>query len=498
MKKYLFAIMYTSICIVLFSCASNKIIEKPEIQIQEDTTDILIQKGTDAWNNKDPTFAIDYWIKINDPSLQKAYLNYVYSYQDAVEKLENIEGSDSKNKNQMIEECKEIISIFTEIDSSLRLPADIRISSCNLTYRCVDKLLSEEKINSAKDLYNSAVKVFGEYEDLKLAKKEIDIVSFIQNKINEIKQGYDNASCTTNSNLKIKEYDNTYTNYKEAEETINAMISSSVIANSSGIDKTRKNFKSIGQNIKIAREKVIREKAYTYREKISTAFARKPTSGSGKKGAITSEDILDLYKSIQREINNLYDELTDFRNSYPDAVGADIMDEINNQKNTLNSEIAKITKEVQNEKEVESRGKSVFPVMIGLFNSDAGQSENNKKSKPATFSSTNGSKDEYWWGMVEIPSGVMNDLVITLKDNRTVRVFNDNTKNGKNIAKKENDTKKLHDLVSQNSRIGNSWPVLNAGKQLNGSLYYFEVQKGKTDNYSGEAVVYSSFITRMR
>ena len=56
----------------------------------------------------------------------------------------------------------------------------------------------------------------------------------------------------------------------------------------------------------------------------------------------------------------------------------------------------------------------------------------------------------------------------------------------------------LKDLVSRSSRVGNSWPVLNAGSQLKGTNYYFEVQKGKTENYSGEVVVYSSFITRMR
>ena len=83
--------------------------------------------------------------------------------------------------------------------------------------------------------------------------------------------------------------------------------------------------------------------------------------------------------------------------------------------------------------------------------------------------------------------------MITLKDNRTVRVFNENTKSGKLIEKNN-----IQDLVSRSSRVGNSWPVLNAGSQLKGSNYFFEIQKGKTDSYSGEVVVYSSFIVRMR
>ena len=131
--------------------------------------------------------------------------------------------------------------------------------------------------------------------------------------------------------------------------------------------------------------------------------------------------------------------------------------------------------------------------MIGLFNPAPGSTAESKKSRPAKFSATKQKKAEYWWGMVSIPKGEMNDLVITLKDNRNVRVFNENTKSGKLIEKNN-----LKDLVSRSSRVGNSWPVLNAGSQLKGSNYFFEIDKGKTEDYSGEVVVYSSFITRMR
>lgn len=498
MKKILLSFILFLLLLTITSCASNNVTETSEPQQLEDTTDILIQQGIDAWNEKDPTFAIDYWNKIKDIALQRAYLNYVYSYQECVERIENFEISDANKDSQSVEFCKEIISIFSNIDPALKLPIYIKEKSCDLVHECIDDLLLKTKINEAKDLYSSAVRIFGEYGKLKLSKQAIDLISFIQIKTSEIQQSYTKANDTVNSDLKINEYDKTYTLYKSAETDIDSKINSSAIEELSCVIHARKNLKSIGQNAKVARERTIREKAYTYREKISNAFSRKPTSGSGKKGNITNEDILSLYKNIQREIENLYGDLVTFRNTYPDAVSTDIMDEINAQKNILNSEISKINKEVQNEKEISSRGKSVFPVMIGLFNSDSEQSEGNKKSKPATFSSSEGTKDEYWWGMIDIPAGVMNDLVITLKDNRTVRVFNANTKNGKNIAKKDSDTKKLHDLVNQNSRIGNSWPVLNAGKQLNGSTYYFEIQKGKTEQYSGEAVVYSSFITRMR
>jgi hypothetical protein len=101
--------------------------------------------------------------------------------------------------------------------------------------------------------------------------------------------------------------------------------------------------------------------------------------------------------------------------------------------------------------------------------------------------------NDYWWGMVSIPRGAMNDLVITVKDGRTVRVFTDNTKSGSLIEKN-----KMKDLVNRGYRVGNSWPVLNAGDQLTTDKYFFEVQKGKTPDYEGEVVVYSSFVVRMR
>lgn len=495
--KYLYTvIMLTLIPIFLQSCASNKVIETS--QSQEDIIDVYIQKGMDAWNTKDPSFAIDYWSKISDATLQKDYLNYVYSYQEGVNELDTVYVLDTPSEIQLLESCRTVLSLFSVIDASLILPVDTIERGTDLACKCIDNLLVSEKIDEAEKLYNSAVKVYGNNEKLRISKKEYEIVRYIMGQKEEIKKEYDKANISGNLDIKIKEYDNTYSLYKTAEINADSKINESKVGDISGVIKARKSLRSLGQNIKIAREKVIREKAYTYREKISDAFSRKPTAGTGKKGAVTSEDILSLYRSIQREIEGLYAELTEFRNSYPDTIGHDIMDEIKTQKNTLNLEISKITKEVQNQKEIASRGKSVFPVMIGLFNSEVGQSDDNKKSKPATFSANDASKDEYWWGMIEIPNGVMNDLVITLKDNRTVRVFNENTNNGKNIAKKDNDTKKLHDLVNQNSRIGNSWPVLNAGKQLNSNVYYFEVQKGKTESYSGEAVIYSSFITRMR
>ena len=134
-----------------------------------------------------------------------------------------------------------------------------------------------------------------------------------------------------------------------------------------------------------------------------------------------------------------------------------------------------------------------MPVMIGLFNPEPGSAEEAKKSRPGVFRAAGVEGDEYWWGMVAIPRGTMNDLVITVSDSREVRVFGENTKSGR-LIKRQN----MKDLVNRGYRVGSSWPVLNAGAQLPTDKYFFEIQQGKTPAYEGEVVVYDSFVVRMR
>jgi len=134
-----------------------------------------------------------------------------------------------------------------------------------------------------------------------------------------------------------------------------------------------------------------------------------------------------------------------------------------------------------------------MPVMIGLFNPQPGAGREDQKSRPAVFGAVGAKKADYWWGMVSIPRGAMNDLVVTVSDSRSVRVFAENTKSGSLVGRGG-----ITDLVNRGSRVGNSWPVLNAGSQLATDKYFFEVQPGASPDYAGEVVVYRSFIVRMR
>jgi hypothetical protein len=230
---------------------------------------------------------------------------------------------------------------------------------------------------------------------------------------------------------------------------------------------------------------------YDYKNRIGEEFARVPEKG--KTGDLTLEEMLKHQESVKANVNAVYQEMEAFAGRYPDVIGQDILADITAQKKDLDDKIAQVNREIRTAREIASRGKVAMPIMIGLFNPQPGTTAESKKSRPAQFSAKNAKKAEYWWGMVSIPRHEMNDLVITLKDNRTVRVFAENTKSGTLITKN-----KLPDLVNRTYKIGNSWPVLNAGSQLASDKYFFEVQPGKTPDYEGEVVVYSSFIVRMR
>ena len=278
------------------------------------------------------------------------------------------------------------------------------------------------------------------------------------------------------------------------ESEANAIVKSTGAASNSGLAVYAKSVKKVRQDISVQHEAAFREKIYDFKDRIGAEFARQPEGpGSGKNGSYTLDEIHDHYVSVSNNMDKIYNELLAFAAKYNKNVSQEVIDDVKAQKNDLNAKIAQVNREIANKKEIESRGKTVMPLMIGLFNPAPGSTKESQKSRPAKFSAKGQKGSEYWWGMVSIPKGQMNDLVITLKDNRTVRVFNENTKSGKLIEKNN-----IQDLVSRSSRVGNSWPVLNAGSQLKGSNYFFEIQKGKTDSYSGEVVVYSSFIVRMR
>jgi hypothetical protein len=235
-----------------------------------------------------------------------------------------------------------------------------------------------------------------------------------------------------------------------------------------------------------------------YRDRIGEEFARVPDED--KVGNMSLEELLEHQQSVKAGVEKAYQEMLRFAARYPEVADPEFMAKIDEQKKDLDAKIEQVNAEIRiaqenaaRARELASRGKVVIPVIIGLFNPEAGDTAEAKKSRPAVFRATGVGGDEYWWGMVAIPRGTMNDLVITVSDGREVRVFGENTKSGTLIQRR-----KMKDLVNRGYRMGNSWPVLNAGAQLPTEKYFFEIQQGKTSSYEGEVVVYDSFVVRMR
>lgn len=450
-----------------------------------------IARGVQAWNDREPAAAAAYWADIKDPATNKKYQGYITLYTDGAQALTDSDGIKATNETKLLAVCNKALDKFTALDPALKLPPDMCQKGAVLTAGRISNLLAAEKLSAAKKMYASAVKVYGESAELANASKEIDMVSSILSKKSSLSAEAEKARTIEDFDAKIAAYDTAIADFKTGEKDINTAVANSEVKKNTGVVANVRSYKKAQQDVEIERMSVIRDRAYVYKDRIGEEFARTPEQG--KNGNMSLEEILAHYESVKQNIEKIYQELLAFAAKYPDAVGQDILDDIDAQRKDLESKIAQVNKEIATAKEIASRGKVVMPIMIGLFNPAPGSTAESKKSRPAKFSATKVKDDEYWWGMVSIPKNQMNDLVITLKDNRTVRVFSENTKSGK-LIKKNN----MKDLVNRGYKVGNSWPVLNAGSQLTTDKYFFEIQKGKTDSYEGEVVVYSSFVVRMR
>lgn len=475
-------VLAAALAVLLAGCASTG--GSPDDQ--------AIAKGVHAWNSKGPASAEAYWKEIQDGATQKKYLGYIPAYNNGVKALEDSDAVNAKQEAKLLSLCNTALKNFKSLDEQLQLPGDVCDKGATLSAGRINKLLEAGKVTDAAKMHADAVKIYGSNADLDKAGKEVEVVKVISSKKSALASQAEKAAALEDFDQKIKAFDAVIAAYPAAEKEVNATVAGAGVEGESGVIANVKAFKNSKQNIVVKREEAIREKAYEYKDRIGEEFARQPAAGSNKDGSLTPYEIRDHYNSVKANIDVIYNELIAFSDQHKGVFPQSVLDDVKAQLDDLIAKIAQINAEIARKEQVERRGKTVMPLMIGLFNPQPGSTAESKKSRPAKFSATNQKKDEYWWGMVSIPKGKMNDLVITMKDNRTVRVFADDT-GVKGVNKKE-----LKNIVSMQNKVGNSWPVMNVGSQLKGSNYYFEVQPGKTPNYSGEVVVYSSFITRSR
>jgi len=377
------------------------------------------------------------------------------------------------------------------LPADLSLPAETRAGGIAVAEGRMRALIAADKLSKARELGKAAVRTFGASEAIESMNAEMDVVAASRKREADADSVLAKARETEDFDGRIAGLEAAAGAFAKAETLLAGDASKAKVAKSPSVAREASRLRKKRQDLGVERERLLREQAYLYKERIGEEFARVPDKD--QVGNLTLEQLLAHQESVKANVAAAYEEMTRFAARYPQAVDAEMTAEIEEQKKELDAKIAQVNAEIRTAKEIESRGKVVMPIMIGLFNPQPGTAAEAKKSRPAVFQAKGVKDHEYWWGMVSIPRGTMNDLVVTVNDSRTVRVFADNTKSGSLIEKK-----KMKDLVNRGYKVGNSWPVLNAGEQLATDKYFFEIQKGKTSSYEGEVVVYSSFIVRMR
>ena len=297
------------------------------------------------------------------------------------------------------------------------------------------------------------------------------------------------ARSNVDFNEKITGYQRAMSAYTKAETELENKATNAKLQDAHSVIALAGNLKKTKQDAKLEMERKLRERQYSFKDRIGEEFARVPEGD--KLGSMSLEEILAFQESIKTSVEQDYAEMKDFNELYPAVIDKGMMADVEDQKRILETKIAQVTAEIKTAKDIASRGKTVMPIMIGLFNPVPDGKPDDQKSRPGVMRGTIKESPDYWWGMVSIPSNTLNDLVITMDDERTVRVYAENTKSGSLV-------RNMKDLVNRGNKVGNSWPVLNAGNQLPSGKYFMEVQKGKKQKYEGDAVIYSSFIMRMR
>jgi len=453
--------------------------------------DQLDQAGVDAWNAKRPEDARPYWEAMRDPAAKERRLA---SY-DRLAELEGLREAalalPPAESAKQEEAFRGYVAQYKAFPAELKLPADMKESLRPLTVDVAKAKVKAQKMDAATAFIKDAVAFLGDSSDYDPMRREIEAYGRVQAQERAADKVYADAKSTEDFNAKIDAYEGAIAEYRKVESASAAEIKKAGAGPDSGLAAQSASLKKKRGAVRIEMERLVRERGNTFKERIGEEFARQPEAS--KVGKMGPEDILAFNEEIRANIEKQYKDIIEFSERYPSVIDKDMVRDIDKQKKDLDDRIAQVAAEVRHAKDIASRGHAAMPLLIGLFNPQPGSKAEGEKSRPAVIRGTMKGDADYWWGMVSIESGKMNDLVVTLKDGKEVQVYAENTLSGSKIKKN-----KLPDLVSRGNKIGNSWPVLNAGSVLKDGQYYVRIMGNGNPSYSGEVVVYSSFISRMR
>jgi hypothetical protein len=457
-----------------------------------------VAQGMTAWNQKGPAAAKPYWDEIEDLNVLTTYRGYLQSFEEGSRYLAEAGSAAVKDESRALASYKKARDLLDGLPGDLELPVDTRASGLAVAEGRMRSLIAAGDLAGALELGEAAVGTFGPSRAIEAMKAEIDVVSASRSRESAADDARARAREAEEFDDKIAKLEAATRAYAEAGTRLADDAARDRVSESPGVTREASRLRRKGQDLAVEREKLLRQRAYAYKDRIGEEFARVPDRD--KVGNMTLEELLEHQESVKAAVEAAYEELTQFAARYPEVADPDFTAEVDEQKKVLDEKIDQVNAEIRiaqenarQAREIASRGKVVMPVMIGLFNPEPADGAEAQRSRPAMFQSGSVQGEEYWWGMVAIPGGTMNDLVITVSDSREARVFGENTKSGR-LIKRQN----MKDLVNRGYRVGNSWPVLNAGDQLPTDKYFFEIQQGKTPAYEGEVVVYDSFVVRMR
>ncbi len=490
-----------SLAAFLPSCASLKFAMMKDDQ--------LLVAGIDAWNTDKKTAAQTYWNKMKDPALKAQWLGYFGQY-DALEALFDVAAASAPGTPEanLLASWNNSIVALEAFPQDLSIPDTFKPRLVPVARLVVRVRLDAEKMASAKEFMTTASDYLGTLIEWSAELQEIADYDRIQ-ATTVAYRALDKSLEKSTANLlvvarakpdfddKIAAFESAIVAFTKAETTLAAAAKTNGYREGSALATLGDKYRTKRASARIEMEKALRDRAYNFKERIGEEFARQP---EGDPSTMTLEDTLRFYEQTQRNVEAMQAEVVAFAAKYPKVIDRDMLKDVEAQKVDLGTRIVLVTGDIKKAQadakvraEYESRGKPVFPLVIGLFNPQPGSKGTDQKSRPAKFKGTLAGDAVYWWGNVEIAKNTLNDLVISVNDSRQVKVFNDNTLSGKRIEEK-----KAKDLVNRQYKVGNSWPVINAGAQLSGGRFFFEVGKGKDAKYNGDVVVYSSFIVRMR
>jgi hypothetical protein len=225
---------------------------------------------------------------------------------------------------------------------------------------------------------------------------------------------------------------------------------------------------------------LLKESLLSFPNRMGEVFARAPSPSA----RIDDKTLLAFAAETASMISGGISDFETTVAKYPELLDQATIDRLRASAKGLSARFARIESAI---KAVKNRGKPVMPIIIGIFNPEP---DDPQRSRPASFAGSSAAGPEWWWGIADIPKGVAQDLVVTMSDARPVRIYA--------AGLGPDGRKPTSDLVNPFFKVGNSWPVLNAGERLNDGVFHIEIGPGRNEQYSGVAVVYKSFMMRTR